>query len=221
MLNQRFLERKDSKSLLKSYADFSYRGYSAKAKYIFYVFTALVTAVVAIVVFYASNINVDRSLTQSSQFKDVVFALFLAIICAGTISVLSSYFLYKVTNGLILTEFQNFIFASAAKTSNFFFLIIGPDGKIFYHDENFFQNFNIQSKTNEEVLDEFLSNKLFTKEFSKNLTDAVKNKKTFSSESNFKFKTGDKKFLVSVDRVKNLGYFLAVSARELANKQEA
>jgi hypothetical protein len=220
MLNQRFLERRDGKRLLKSYEDFSYRGYSSKAKYIFYVFTALVTVVVAIVIFYASNISVDKSLTQSSQFKDVVFALLLAIVCAGTIAVLASYFLYKVTQGLILTEFQNFIYASSAKTGNFFFLIIAPDGDIFYHDENFFQNFNIQSKGNKEVLDDFLNNKLFDKEFSKHLTDAVKNKKHLSLQTSLKFKTADRKFLVSVDRVRNLGYFLVISAKELLNEKE-
>jgi hypothetical protein len=215
MLNQRFLERKDNKKLLKSYADFSYRGYSAKAKYIFYVFTALVTVAVVVIMFYVGHISNKDGVSQTAQFKDVVFALFLSIVCSGTIAVLSSYFLFKVTGALILTEFQSFIFSSSAKSGTFFFMVIAPDGTIFYHDEDFFQNFEIESKTNREVLNEFLNHKAFDGKFQKLFLDAITNKRSLNSLTSLNFRTGKKKLLINVSRVKNLSYFLVVSGREV------
>jgi hypothetical protein len=81
------------------------------------------------------------------------------------------------TNDLIMaTEFQNLIFASAAKSNTWFCLIVRDDGSLIYADRNFTHNFITNDNSHERDIDILLDSGLLTKEQQEGVLKLLKDK---------------------------------------------
>jgi hypothetical protein len=208
-MSERFVDRGDKKSLIKSCPDFKLRRHGVPPLQVAYAFMAALLAVVILVGYLVVKLLFlpDNVVTPNNE---ILFILFLIGFCITSVAIFSIALIYKIRDIILETEFQNLIFASAGRLGTDFCLIINKDKNTVYCDYSFSQLF-ASFEDHESAFKTFLKAKGLKKADKDKILKGIKagksTKATFTHAKTAKAKP--KKYSITIDPISRPdGYFV-------------
>ena len=172
-----------------------------------------------ILVFFISFSALYITGNPDSQANHTLFVMTLLLVI-GSLSWFTISYTQRKHDMLLLTEFQNALFASAASLSARFCLIVKRDGSIVYVDPGFQKIFQHPQRGEFSTLDELLAENYFTAEQRDQITVALSNGSQGGTVFNLSLPGGNTvRTAISIDPLpRPKGYFL-VRGREYVDQR--
>lgn len=208
-MSERFVDRKDKKDLIKSCPDFKFRRHGVPPVQVVYAFMAALLAVVMLVghlviklLFLPDNVTTPNN--------EILSILFLIGFCIAAVALFSVALIYRIRDIILETEFQNLMFASAARLGTDFCLIINGEKSTIYCDYNFSQLF-ASFENHEGAFNTLMSEKSLKKADKDKVMKAMKDGKAAKIVLNYK-KSSDEaavKYTITAEPIaRPVGYYV-------------
>lgn len=209
---KRFVDRPENRVLLEHCDDFIVRRHSA-TRIVFFICALVIASIItySITSHLLSLVFTASDYSYSTQYMLAPFTALCAII--GGLALFTYLFVGRIRDILILTEFQNVLYANAAGANSHFFFIIDKERELIVIDENFKKHFaSAIVKDQVETLDVFLNHDKLSPANRKKVVEAISKQKSISVP--FTLTEGKKSTLVNVyfDPLKKPKGYFAVKA---------
>jgi len=179
---ERFVDRKDKKDLIKK-SDFKPRKHGISLLKIFLAFLIILFATTFLLGSLISDLY-DLKTSEVAETASKVFSIFpsagntiailgVVVLCAMAVGIAAVYFIYRIRETVMETEFQNMVFANCMRINSDFCLIINNEKKALYSDYNFIQAFASFGEDNTDSFDRLLASQGFSPEDEKSFKGAI------------------------------------------------
>lgn len=137
---ERFVDRVDSKELIKNCPDFVLRRHGLPPSWMIYAFVVVLLLILILINYLAVSLILLPHDAPTPLNNILVFLITISVLLTG-VAVFAYSMVHKIREIVLQTEFQNLLFASSAAVDSHFCAIATKDNLIVYYDYNFDQLF--------------------------------------------------------------------------------
>lgn len=203
-MSQRLIDRKNIKTIIKRTKSFTARTYGLTIMRIMYGLVGVIALLILATQAITGVIQAD--ITKATVNNLAISIMFITGILA-TLAVFFMCFIFKLRKIVMVSEFQNMLFASAIRNTSDYCIVLTQNNEIIYMDKTAQQLFK-SSRREGFVLDDLFKEENNT-EAKQNFFDAVQNQVTFKLSHTI----NNLQFLALLEPLKFANGFLLLRAK--------
>ncbi len=133
---ERFIDRADSKELIKNCPDFVLRRHGLPPSWVIYAFVVVLLLILILVNYLSVSLILLPNDAPTPLNNILIFLITISVLLTG-VAVFAYSMVHKIREIVLQTEFQNLLFASSASIDSHFCATCTKDNLVVYYDYHF------------------------------------------------------------------------------------
>ena len=179
---ERFVDRTDSKELIKNCPDFVLRRHGLPPSWVIYAFVIVLLLIIILVNYLAISLILLPNDAPTPLNNILIFLITVSVLLTG-VAVFAYSMVHKIREIVLQTEFQNLLFASASAIDSHFCAIATKNRLVVYYDYNFDQLFE-RTEDKQTAFDRLITSPGISDDDKERVTSAIENSKSASVNFN-------------------------------------